>query len=158
MAIGLFDSSMIPFVSTFLFVFAVVYGLLSVAKIIKGPRVNAVIAFAIAGLSATQQVLVDAMQTIMLPFAAVLVVLFIIVLIKKIIFGDDKGKKKDIFPIVVTLALLLIVVGVFWNSIAAYLPAGMDSTTVLWIVGIVIVIAIFVGVYKYEPNKKERTG
>lgn len=145
------DPSIIPVVSTFFFVFAVVFGLLVSSKVGEfGKRINAIIALAVAAFSTTYQPLVSLLQD-MIPFATiVLIILFFIVFLKKIAGG---GRGTDFLPIVVVLGILLLILTVVSDRLTPFIPSGFDTTNVLWIVGILVVILFFFAVYKYTPSQ-----
>ena len=142
----------LPFLAAFLFVFAVTFGLLTIAKIMPKKQINAVIAIAIAAMTAMYEPFVTSLQAYMPIFAIILVILFMIIFVKKVLVGDKKDK--DALPIIVSLGLLLIVLGVTWNSIAAFLPMDVDPRNALWGIGIIIILYIFYAVYKHPTPKQ----
>lgn len=151
MPLDFIDPAIIPFISTFLFVFAVVFGLLTIAKGKEGPlfntRVNAIIALVFAAFSASYEPLVTALQQF-IPFAAaLLLVLFFFVFLKRI-FGGEKGKF-DALPFVIVIGFLLLLIGIFWGDIG-FSVFGLSPTNVLWLIGIAIVISIFYAAYKHS--------
>jgi hypothetical protein len=146
--ISFIDPMMAPYLSTFLFIFAVVFGLLSYAKVGDfGKRINAIIALAFALFSIFYPPLVLGLQQ-WLPVAVVLlIILFFILFVKKMFASEKSG---DTFPMAIALATLLIVFAVLGDRILGYLPAGFDLDTMSWIVGIIIVILFFWTVYNYK--------
>ncbi len=139
----------LPFVSTFLFVFALVFGLLSYSKIGEfNKKVNALIALAIAGFSVLYEPLVLTLSQYMPIAAAVLIVLFFIALVKKIFEGKEKAK--DTFPMLVSVAILLLLFGTFADRFVAFIPGGFDPSLVLWVIGIIFVLLFFWLIYKYK--------
>jgi len=150
MGIIMFSSTMLPLVSSFLFVFAIVYGLLATAGVMKQKNVNVIIALVFAFFSASYQPFVTAVQGIIPIMAIVLVFLFVFVFIKNIVYGREKGKK-DALPIVVCLGIALILLGTFWDNIDMYFyQLGFDPLNILWILGILIVGMIFYFVYQHK--------
>jgi hypothetical protein len=144
----LLDSSMFPVATTFLFIFAIVFGLLTsmAEKIFKNQKVNAVIAAVFGIFSASYAPLVEALQKY-IPFAAaLLIVVFFVVFIKRTL--GHHGGSADKLPMMITLALLLLLIGAFWSSISYMLPVGIDPTTALWSIGIIIILLILWGTYK----------
>ena len=128
----LLDSSMFPVATTFLFIFAIVFGLLTsmAEKIFKNQKVNAVIAAVFGIFSASYAPLVETLQKY-IPFAAaLLIVVFFVVFIKRTL--GHHGGSTDKLPMMITLALLLLLIGAFWSSISYMLPVGIDPTTALW--------------------------
>src|SRR3989344_460398 len=125
------DAATVPYVGTFLLVFAVVYGLLSFAGSGKSKflgfdkRVNAIIAVVFAFFAVMYQPLVLGLQEFM-PFAIVgLIVIFFVLFLKKLLGGG--GGSHDTFPIVVSLGILMLLLGVFREEIAKFVPVGFDS-------------------------------
>ena len=153
MAISLIDPVVMPFISTFLFVFALIFGLLSYSKIGEfNKKVNALLALAIAGFSVMYEPLVLGMQQYMPIAAAVLIVVFFFSLLKKI-FGKKEGDKAgDTVPLIITLAVLLLLMVAFGQNLTSFLPAGMDPQSVLWGVGIIIAVLFFWLIYKTKET------
>ncbi|HIG96920.1 MAG TPA: hypothetical protein HA230_01065 [Candidatus Aenigmarchaeota archaeon] len=153
MAISLIDPVVMPFISTFLFVFALIFGLLSYSKIGEfNKKVNALLALAIAGFSVMYEPLVLGMQQYMPIAAAVLIVVFFFALLKKI-FGKKEGDKAgDTVPLIITLAVLLLLMVAFGQNLTSFLPAGMDPQSVLWGVGIIIAVLFFWLIYKTKET------
>lgn len=142
------DPAIVPFFSTFLFVFAVVFGLLSVAKIGFDKRVNAALAIAIAFFASIYEPLVT-MLTQYMPIAiGLLIVIFFVVFIKKVLGGE--GKDGDNLPILIAIGLLMLLLAMFSDRIVAVLPYGADPNMVLWGIGILFVILFFWFVYKQK--------
>ncbi|MFA4819798.1 MAG: hypothetical protein WC613_02445 [Candidatus Aenigmatarchaeota archaeon] len=154
MAITLIDPAVMPFISTFLFVFALIFGLLSYSKIGEfNKKVNALLALAIAGFSVMYEPLVLGMQQYMPIAAAVLIVVFFFALIRKI-FGKKEGDKDgDTVPLIITLGVLLLLMAAFGQNLTSFLPAGMDIQAVLWGVGIIVVVLFFWLIYKTPETK-----
>ena len=144
---ALIDPAVLPVVSTFLFVFAIVFGLLSYSGVGNfSKRINAVIALAIAIFSTLYEPLVAGLQEL-IPFATILlIILFFIVFIKKIVGGNNT----DAFPVIATIALLLLVLMVVGDRLAPFLPAGTDTTGALWAIGIIAVLMFFYAIYKQK--------
>ena len=163
MALTIIDPATTAVVATFLFIFAVVFALLSYSKIFvkkdkngnpagEEPRkVYAIIAVVFGIFAATYEPLVAGLQKY-LPYAAtVLIVIFLILFLKKLITGDKKDKF-DAFPVILSMGVLLLVLGIFWESVALYLPTDLSSANALWIVGLIIIIGIFYAVYKHSES------
>lgn len=147
------DPTIVPFLGAFLFVFAVVFGLLSMAKgkdekALFRNNVNAIIAIAFAAFSVMYEPLVTGLQQFIPLAAGILLVLFFVVFIKRV-FGGKKGDKFDALPFVVVISLLLAILSIFWGSLG-FSVAGLSSTNVLWLIGIGVVIAILYASYRHS--------
>ena len=151
MAISFIDTAYAPFVSTFLLVFGVVFGMLVYSKIGDFSRkINAVIALAFAFFAVVYEPLVLGLQQYM-PIAIILfVVLFFVVFLKKIFEGKEGQTMNDTLPIAASLGILLLVFMVQGEGIASFLPGGVDVNTMLWIIGIIFAVLIFYAAYSYK--------
>ncbi len=144
----LFDPVIAPIVLAFIFVFAVVYGLLASSKVLEFKRpVNAAIAIVFAGFSASYEPFVVMIQDIMPVASIFLIIIFFIIFVKKNLFGEKKDKegkqeKSDMLPLGVSMALLLIVLGSMGDVLVPYLPAGIEPANVLWLAGILIILIL----------------
>ena len=140
------DPTMLPVIAAFLFVFAVVFGALSYAKVLGEQRkVNVIIAMAFAIFAVLFEPFVFGLQTV-LPFAVIgIVIIFFILFLKKVFGGGDKI---DAWPIATSLIFALLLLGIFWDQIGFSVP-GIDSTNMLWLVGILIVLLIFYVTYQH---------
>ncbi len=141
------NADQLAFMTTFLFVFAIIYALLLKAKVIEYKNANIIIAAAIALFASLYQPLVNALQ-VFLPIAAIiLVILFFIVFVKSLIGGEE-----DAIPLLAVLVIALLLLGVFWGNIVALLPMPLwlASDAIIWIIGIVIILLIFLVVYKHK--------
>lgn len=144
------DPSMTPFVSTFLFVFAVVFGLLVYSKVGNFDRkVNAIIALAIALFSTLYEPLVASLQEFMPLAVVLLIVLFFVIFLKKIVTPKEK---EDAFPLAAALAILLLLFGVLGDKITRYIPVSIDPITFAWIAGILLVVLFFVAIYQQKQG------
>jgi len=145
------DPSQIPFISTFLLVFAIVFGLLTYSTFMKlDKRVNALIALAVAMFSVFYEPLVVSLNQFMPIVVIVLIVLFFVAFIKKIF---EEKESKDKFPMVITIGILLLVLGVIGDRLAPFIPAGVDPTAVFWIIGLVFVLLFFWAAYKHPERQ-----
>lgn len=146
-----------PYIATFLLVFAIMFGILEYVKILGFSRnVNAIIAVVIAFFATAYEPFVVGVQEYMPIVAAVFVVVFFILFLKKA-FGGEKSGKRDALPTGFALAILLIVIGIFWDRISMYVPYGFDASNLLWIIGLVIIFAIFWVVY-HHPSSPQQAG
>ena len=151
------DPTMAPYVATFLFIFGVVFGLLSYAgtggdekknKLSFGTRVNAIIALAFAIFSLFYPPLVTGLQQFLPIAVIILLVLFFIVFLKRI-FDKEKG---DSLPIMVSMGIMLVVLTIAGDELlGSILPSGFDLNNVMWIVGVVLVIMFFWAAYNHKP-------
>lgn len=141
----------LPQITSFLFIFAIIYALLIFTGIFAATRrAAALISIVIAFFAVMYSPLVSFLQGL-LPIASILLVfLFFIVFIKKLFIKE--GIEVDALPLAVLLAVSLSLVGVFWNSIAVSLPAPFTSDTMLWLIGIFIIILIFFAVYSHKQQ------
>ncbi|MBS3050532.1 MAG: hypothetical protein J4400_00070 [Candidatus Aenigmarchaeota archaeon] len=148
MAITLIDPTVVPYVSTFLFVFALIFGLLSYSKVGDfNKRVNAMLALAIAGFSVLYEPLVLTLSQYIPIAAGVLIIVFFLALVKKIFEGKE-GSKKDYFPLIVVIAILFLLLIALADVFLAFLPGNFDPSVVLWGIGLVFVILFFWLIYK----------
>ena len=149
------DPTMLPFVAAFLFVFAVVFGALSYAKVLGEQRkVNAIIAIAFAIFAVLFEPFVFGLQAV-LPFAAVGIVIIFFGLFLKKVFAGKEGERFDAWPIATSLIFALLLLGILWDQIGFSVP-GIDATNMLWLIGIIIVLLIFYVAYRHgqEPRRQ----
>ncbi len=147
-------ADMLMFLVGFLFMFAVVYGLLAIAKIF-GDRINAVIAI-VFGLFAAFYGPFALFLWIFMPIASIiLLVVFFIVFLKKVFSSDEEKKTIDLVPLMVIMGIFLLIIGIFWQQ----LPLGLTqlaSSNLLWLVGLIIIVILFWAAYKTD-NKTTTT-
>ncbi len=153
----MFESEFLTTVSSFLFVFAIIYAIFVYSKLFSESRNAAVlISLVIAFFAVAYSPFVEYMQNYMPIAALLLVIVFFAVLVKKLFFeGKEGGQKaeKDAVPAMVVLAVLLIVLGLLWSKLALSLP-GISSESLLWIIGIFVIILIFIAAYKHPEKEK----
>lgn len=138
------DAQIVPYVATFLFVFAIFFFMLNKAKIGQ-KNINVVLAAAIGIFSAAYQPLVDGLQEI-LPLAVIfIIILFALSLIRDMIGGIGA----DSLPAASALAASLLLVAVLWDRISPLLPGFISPNNALWIIGIVMVAALLYVVYTH---------
>ncbi len=143
-------ADLLPLVSTFLFVFAVVFGVLSYAKVFDDRRVNGALALAIALFSMAYEPLVLALTQYMPIAVGVLIVLFFLALLKKMFTKGEGGGDK--LPILVTIILLAMLLGAFSQELTRFVPLGFDPTAVLWIGGLILVFLFFWFIYSHKAS------
>ncbi len=141
------DASMLPFITTFLFVFAIIYALLVKAKVIELKNANAIIAVAIALFASLQPWLVEIFQAFLPIAALILVLLFFVVFVRSLIKGDG-----DVLPILAVLVIALLLLAAFWGRIVNMmpLPSWLGADSIVWIIGIVIILLIFLAAYRQQ--------
>lgn len=132
------------FITSFLFVFAIVFALLIYSKIFKESRYAVAAIAAVIGFIAAAYKPFSAILQLFIPWAAgLLVVLFFIVFIREI-FKKEPGKERDPWPAMVALAVSLLLVAAVGPELLRGFGLGMVGTeTVLWIVGIIVILLIF---------------
>jgi hypothetical protein len=153
------DAMYVPYIAAFLFVFAIIFGVLNYAKVLGFSRnVNAAVAAVIAFFATAYEPFVMGMQEYMPIIAAIFVVIFFVLFLKKIFGKDDKSKPRDSLPIALALAILLLVIGIFWDRISQYIPLEFDASNALWIIGLIIIVAIFWIAYTHESGGQAKPG
>ncbi|MEM7819906.1 MAG: hypothetical protein QXD48_03700 [Candidatus Aenigmatarchaeota archaeon] len=149
-----FDSITITYVASFFFIFAIIFGILNYVKVLGfSKNVNAIIAVVIAFFSIAYEPFVFSMQEYM-PFVAVIFVVVFFILFLKKVFGKDEKETYDAFPMAVSLGIMLLFVGIFWQQLSGFLPYGIDPMNALWIIGILIIIVIFWTASKHKPDQQ----
>lgn len=155
MAFTIIDPTIMPVVAAFLFAFAVVYAILTSAKIFeKKNSVNAVIALVFGFFSIMYEPFVLGLQQY-LPLATVfLIIVFFIVLLKKVFGKDEKDKTPiDLLPLVVALAIFLLLISTVGSGslIVSWLqPLGLDPANAIFLFGVIVIILIFIAVYYHR--------
>jgi len=145
------EGEMLTLVTSFLFVFALIYALLIYSRLFhESKNAAALVSVVIAFFSVMYSPLVTFLQSIIPIAALILVILFFLVLIKRLLI--EREVTKDALPVVVILAVSLLLVGVLWNEIAITIP-GLSSENMLWLIGIIIIALIFFAVYSHKPPK-----
>ena len=109
------DPTLLPTIGAFIFVFAMVFGLLSYVKKFNS-AVNLVIAGAFGFFAVLYEPLVSGLMTFV-PIAAIIFAALFFFLILKEVFKGKEGSKTETFPLLVALALLLLVLGILWPTI-----------------------------------------
>jgi len=135
----------IPQATSFLFVFAVVYALLHESGVIKLKNANVIIAAVFGIFAAMYKPFTEIMQVFM-PLAAVVFIMVFFLLVIRRVF---KGESRDALPSAAGLVIMLILVGVFWNQLASYVPFYIGTENLLYIIGIIIIAFIFYAVYSH---------
>ncbi len=131
--------------AVFLFVFAVVFGTLSVASLFDR-RVNSLIALAIAFFTLTNGTAALFIWNLM-PFATILFfVLFFIALVRKFMIG----KREEATPLIVALGLLLLSLSTLTQNLGYWfgIPAGDFGLAA----GVIIVALMFYLAWSLNPS------
>ncbi len=159
--IALIDPTIMPVATTFLFVFATVFALLSYSRIFthkdqhgtpteKPPtKVYALLAIVFGAFAAAYEPLVVSLQRYIPIVAGILAIVFIFVFIKSILRRKEEQGTGTTFPIALSVAILLVLLMSFSDQLKPYLPADFGMDNLLWIIGIIIVLIFFWSVYKY---------
>ncbi|MBI2578695.1 MAG: hypothetical protein HYW26_03220 [Candidatus Aenigmarchaeota archaeon] len=146
------DPALLPFLGAFLFVFAIVFGLLSYAKMFGFPKnVNAAIALVFGIFAASFEPFRTGLFNILPILVIPLVILFFLVFVKEVFKPKKEGEHFDAFPPVALLAIGLILLGAFWDRINIPVE-GLSSSNVLWILGIAVALLVFIVAYQ-QPAK-----
>jgi hypothetical protein len=146
------------FLIPFFFIFAIIYGALEISGVFKNKAVKAIIAVAL-GFFAISNADVVAFIHQVLPYAAVFfVVVFFIGFIAKPFRGrgGEGGGKRDPLLFLVVLGLLLIIFAQLGTPSSPFYPdissTILGNETVLWGIGIVILIFMFY--YAYTQSRE----
>src|SRR3989338_6485060 len=157
MAITFLDPTIMPYVASYLFVYALVFGLMSYVKTedkdkhkstMFNKKVNALLALAIAAFAVMYEPLVEGLMTYLPIASIILIVLFFVMFLKNALDGKDDKKPKNPFPTIVSLAILLVLLGISYTSLTPYIPTGIDPSNVFWALGILIAVLFFWMIYK----------
>lgn len=146
------ETVQIAYVASFMFVFAIIFGVLNYAKILGfSKHVNAIVAIVFGTFSVVYEPFVLGMAAYMPYAAALFVVIFFILVIKKA-FTGSKDEKFDALPMIVSLAIMLLLVGLFWQQLSYFIPLNVDPMNVLWLIGIIVIVGIFWAVYRHKEK------
>jgi hypothetical protein len=135
---------LMAFATSFMFVFAIVFALLIYSQIFKESRYAVVVIAAVIGFIAAAYQPFSAVLQLFIPWAAgLLVVVFFLVFLREL-FKREPGQKRNLWPVMVVLAISLLLLSATWPELAGYLGLGVRGTeNVMWIVGIILIILIF---------------
>jgi len=151
------DPALLPFLGAFLFVFAIVFGLLSYAKMFGFPRnVNAAIALVFGIFAASFEPFRTGLFNILPILVIPLVILFFFVFIKKIFMPEDKKEPFDAVPLLAIAIPTFFLLGIFSDQVFSLLfLTEAEQRNILWLVGVFVVVIIFASVYYHgkEPPK-----
>lgn len=142
-----FDAALILPVTSMLFIFAIVFGMLEYVGLFKNRSVNAIIGLVVGIFSASYAPFTATLQTY-LPIAALLFIpLFFIAFLQKLMKKGDE-EKKDLTSMVVVFTILLIVASVIGDELVNLLPAGIDRENALALLALVAIGMIFFVIHK----------
>ena len=142
---------------SFLFVFAVIFGVLElVNKRQKGgffPRkVNILIAITFGLVAMAYEPLLSFIWSIIPLATVILVVLFFIAFLGELF---KQSEEKEFTVIIIVLGILLLIMGALWDKIAKILPFQfMNQSDLLWIIGIIIVLLMFYAAYMSQKESR----
>lgn len=167
MALEFLDPTLTPYAVSFLFVFAIVFGLLSITKrektdsqgnvkeshVLFDKKINAIIALAFAIFAVTYEPFVRGLQTF-LPIATILLVVAFFIVFLRSVFKRKKDKEEsDTLPIAVAIAVLLIVLATVGSQILDLFQIDFDRENLLALIGLAAIVIIFFAAYS-KPEKK----
>lgn len=156
-------SDWFQFTASFLFVFAVVFGLLQTAKRKRDKeeepllpqRANILIALAFGLIAAGYQPFVTLIWNLLPIVSVILVFLFFVAFLREIF----RGEAKEGMPIIVSLGILLILIGTFFDKIISILPVNtsvLTSRDLIWVIAIIIIGIMFYAAYKAGGEEKQQ--
>ncbi|RLJ06955.1 MAG: hypothetical protein DRP12_03135 [Candidatus Aenigmatarchaeota archaeon] len=128
-----------------LLVFAITYGALEVAGVIKNSRVNGVIALVIAFFAISSPQVVQLTYSVMPYMALLFIAIFFIGILLSPIRGGEKQKNYELIAIICALGLVWLS---SQESLVARLLPGLPKTDLLTILGLILIIIIFLMVYR----------
>ncbi len=140
-----FFQSIIPFV----FVLVVVYGSLQVAGVFKNKASNMIIAIVLAFFAITTDFVAEFIFAVF-PYAVIMfIIFFFVAVVKKSLFSGREGKGPDSTILIIICVLFLILLSIYGTDIGNFLsPIGISGESLLWIVGLIVIVAIFYIAYK----------
>lgn len=142
------QNEIIQFAVPFVFVFAIIFGIMQTITFGSGKQfpVNATaIIAAVFGFATTIYEPTRILIFNILPFATIiLLVVFFFVFVSKVLGHDDvPGVKKNTGTTLAVLGISLLLLGSIWNPFTSYLGISYSfSNDMLWILGIVFVLLI----------------
>jgi uncharacterized membrane protein len=141
-------ADLMTFAIPFILIFAVAYGGLEVAGVMKNKRVNALIAIAVAFFAISSDMVVGIISAI-LPYVAILfIVVFIIgFLLSPLRSGEEKKKDPTLIAMIAILAFVFLA-GQGQEWLTSYLPSlAISSENFLYMAGLVFVIVLLYAAY-----------
>jgi uncharacterized membrane protein len=164
------DPALLSTGTSFLFVFAIVFGLLSFTKLFvqkdkegnpvgKEPRMlYAILALVFGIIAVSYEPLVAFIQQILPPAIGLFVIIFFFAFLKEIFRKKRAKEEKHPLQTLAVLALLLIVLAAFWEDISRItgIASLVSPGNLFVLVGIAIIVMIFYTVSKVEETAKEK--
>jgi len=137
----------------FVLVFAIVFGILQTAGVLKSKPVNAAVALGIALFAATNNAFTATFFQILPGLAWFFVVLFFIIFLAKAlgIKHGKEGEKTEPFTLIVVglVFIAFLMVGI---TAVPNIPS-IGSQNLAFIIGLVLIFFIFWIAYKYNPQQ-----
>ena len=139
------------FLITFLFVFAVVFGVLSLGNVFKNRIVNGIVSLAIALFASSYQPFVSMLFTYLPGVTGLFIVMFFIAFMLEL-FGLRKERKQTGETIMVGGIVLLVLLTVGYQALTMLdmeIPYLGNAENVAFLVGFIIIIAIIAAALKF---------
>jgi len=162
------DPLLLSTATSFLFIFAIVFGLLSYTKLFmpkdkdgnpvgKEPRpLYALLALVFAVAAISYGPVVTIIQQILPPATILLVIIFFFAFLKEIFRKKKKGEKEESHPLqtLAVLAIFLILLGTFWDriSVLAGISGIISPDNLFFLIAVIIIVLIFYVVSKVEEK------
>lgn len=145
------------FIIPFLFVLAVVFGVLRISKAFKGnAAVEVIISLVIAFFSATYSPFTSMLFGILPSITLFFIAMFFIVFILEIVGVRGKGRGEPVTNIIIYGILILVLFTIVASHSDLIPNLGIISQDDLVLgVGLIFVIAIFFSAYRIEPEEKK---
>jgi len=139
------EQTLIPF----LFVLAIVFGVLEVTKIFKNRGVNFLVALAIAFFTITNTAFVNALWSYFGIITSFFIILFFVAFILEV-FGLRKGQHQPASAIIVYGAILFILLTVGFSnaSLIPTLPFIGGGQNLIFLFAILFILVIFWSAFK----------
>ena len=164
------DPALLSTGTSFLFVFAIVFGLLSFTKLFvqkdkegepkgKEPRMlYAIIAVVFAVVAVSYEPLVIFIQQILPPAIGLFIVVFFFAFLKEIFRKKKDKQEKHPLQTLAILAILLILLGAFWNDITRItgVAAFISPDNLFVLIGVIIIIMLFYVVSKVGEGEEKK--
>ncbi len=161
------DPALLASAMSFLFVFAIVFALLSYSKMFvqkdekgepkgKEPRgTYLILALIFGAVAASYEPVTTLLQSVIPPFAIFLVGVFFLVFIRDIFRRKKPSEEADPLRTLVVLAIFLIVLWAFWNEISAItgISGLISPENAFYLIAIIIIVLIFWIVSRAETKR-----
>lgn len=149
------QSTLGEFALPFVFIFAVVFGVMQVSGIIREKNINLIIALAMSLFASLYQPLNIILWQVMPYAAGILLILFFLKLVLNLVGVKGVGEVGNNAPIVlVILILLIIVLGTLSNT--GLISLGTDSQNTLWIIGLIVFALILIIAYQMKDKDEQK--